>query len=46
MKMKKEKDVMLKPVDVIIYGKREHYDTRKDAIENYKDCINCSEGSE
>lgn len=34
------------PVVVECYGKTDRYDTRKDAIDFYRDCADCAEGSE
>jgi len=37
---------MNKPVDVICYGQREHFETRKEAIDKYAEAMVACEGSE
>ena len=44
--MKNNKNILEKPVDVICYGNKRHFNTRKEAIKYFLDYMSCSEGAE
>lgn len=44
--MENNKNILEKPVDVICYGNKRHFNTRKEAIKYFLECMSCSEGAE